>query len=192
MTNEYDRSMELKETSENEFRHICDDNGFSYMYIDQGKMTFSSGIWKSMSKRPDFLLSLPHIGSIFVDVKAYKESIFFKDVYKKMNAIPPKAFKIPVEEIFKYQVLQNETSLKVWFAIMPVQDDTITKYIYFIPIDRVERFISSVHRKNLKWSYTQVPVECFTDINRLTQNKCVFCKMKYCEKLEELQNKVEL
>ena len=186
MTREYDRSMELKEQSEKLFRVKCDENNYTYMYIEQSKMTFSSKIWRDMTKRPDYILSLPHIGSIFVDVKAYTEHIFYKDAFNKMDRSPPKAFTITREELLKYLALQEETSLKVWFAIMSVQEDVVTNDIHFLPVDRVQQFMASRHWNHPEWKYIQVPQNCFTDCSRLAHNICGRCKHPYCEELDEI------
>lgn len=186
MTKEYDRAMKLKEQSEKLFRIKCDENDYTYMYIDQEKMTYSSKIWKDMSKRPDYILSLPHIGSIFVDVKAYTEHLFYKDSLEHMKKGVPKAFRIEVEEVMKYLTLQDETALKVWLAIMPVQEDTVTNDIHFLPIDRVTKFMAERHYTKPEWNYVQVPIPCSTDCSKLAHNKCGKCTWDYCEQLDEL------
>ena len=186
MTKDYDRKMKLKNDSERIFREKCDDNNYTYMYIEQSKMTFSSKIWKDMTKRPDYILSIPSIGSIFIDVKAYSEHLFCEPMLSLMDKAVPKAFRLDVLEVFKYSMLQEETAMKVWFAIISVQGDTVTSDIHFLPLDRVTKFMTVTHYLDPEWTYIQVPIECSTDISKLTYHKCGSCKMKYCEKIYEL------
>jgi len=187
MTKEYDRKMKLKEQSEKLFRDKCDDNHFTYLYIDQSQMKFSSTLWKDMaSKRPDYILSVPHIGSIFVDVKAKEERLFYKDVFVNyLNKQPPKAFRIDLEEVEKFKKLQNETSMKVWFAIMPHQEETVANEIFFFPVDKADKFIPIQHYDDPLWNYVQIPETCFSDCGKLAYNKCAKCQEKYCEKTKE-------
>jgi hypothetical protein len=182
---EYDRSMKLKDQSEKLFRDKCDDTDYTYMYIDQEKMTYSSKIWKDMTKRPDYILSVPHIGSIFVDVKAYSENLFYKDYFDSINKSPPKSFTFQFEELKKYQRLQSETSMKVWFAVASVQKDTVTNEMHFIPVDRVMNFISPEHYG--KWKFIQVSnPPCFTDCSKLAYNICARCDKKYCSNIIDI------
>jgi len=186
MTTDYDRNMKLKNDSERLFRVKCDENHYTYMYIDQEKLTFSSKMFEQLTKRPDYILSIPNIGSIFVDVKAYKEHLFFKEPLEYKNKAVPKAFRLDVDEIRKYIRLQEETSMKVWYAVMSVQDNTVTSDIHFFPIDRIRKFMADIHNTNPEWGYVQVPIECSTDSSKLAQNKCGDCRKKYCEELNEL------
>ncbi len=186
MTSDYDRKMKLKNDSERFFRVKCDENNYTYMYIEQSKMTYSSKIWQDMTKRPDYILSIPHIGSIFVDVKAYSEHLFFKKALESKNKVVPKAFRIDVNEINKYLRLQEETAMKVWFAIMSVQEDTVTSDVHFLPVERITKFMAERHFTNPLWNYAQVPIGCSTDCSKLAYNKCANCKIKYCEQLNDL------
>lgn len=62
---EYERAMKLKEQSEKLFREKCDENDYTYMYIDQEKMTFSSKLWKSLSKKTGLFIDNTHTGPFF-------------------------------------------------------------------------------------------------------------------------------
>jgi len=179
-----ERMEQLQSVSEKLFRKACSENDFAYMYIDQSKETFASKIWKS--KRPDYLMSIPHMGSIFIDVKAYKEDIFYRKAYEKLEESPPITFNIDLDELYRFNELQDITSMKVWFAIMPVHNDTVTEGIFFLPVDRVEKFKRERHRLWKNWFFVQVPKKCCSEGINITTNVCINCKKKYCERLDEL------
>ena len=120
-----------------------------------------------------------------MDVEAYIPKVFYKNEYEYFKKSPPEAFSFDVEEVLKYKGLQNETSLKVWFAVMPVHDNIVANEIYFIPLDRIDKFMMQRHYAK-KWPYVQVPKPCFTDCSRLAYNICVRCRHKYCEEIVEL------
>ncbi len=185
MTEDYDIKMELKEQSEALFREKCNDNDYTYMYIEQSQMTFSSKMWKDLTKRPDYLLSLQSIGSVFVDVKARSEKLFFEDAFKQLKKQPPAAFRIDLEELKKFKNLQNETSLKVWFAVTPYTEKTVINEVYFFPVDKVDKFCPNKHLDDPSWKYVQIPKSCFSDCSRLAHNKCAKCDKKYCMEIDK-------
>ena len=61
--------MNLNNKSEEEFRLWLDKNKIPYWYIDQSIESFSPRLRELMFKRPDFMILLPNVGLMFVDVK---------------------------------------------------------------------------------------------------------------------------
>lgn len=184
MTSDKERRNKLQNKSERLFRKLCNENEFAYMYIDQQKDTFSSNIWKS--KRPDFLISVPNISSLFIDVKALDEIIFWKDAYEELDESPPRAYRFEVDEILRFRELEKITSMKVWFIVYGVKDDTVTNQYGMIPNDRIFKFIRDRHIDWNSWNYIQVPVPCLTGETDLAFNICSICEDKYCTKVDKL------
>jgi hypothetical protein len=156
---EMTEATDLQKQSEQLFRDKCDENNYTYLYIDQTQETYSSKIYKDKSKRPDYLLSLESIGSIFIDVKAREEILFFEDVFlNDLKKQPPRAFKLNLDEIKLFKNLQHQTSLSVWFAVTPYQKGTsgqrgiVANEIYFFPVDKVEKFCPSKHFDDPSWT----------------------------------------
>ncbi|HUU88341.1 MAG TPA: hypothetical protein VMX17_11375 [Candidatus Glassbacteria bacterium] len=175
----------LQEQSEQLFRDKCDENNYTYLYIDQTQRTYSSKIYADYSKRPDFLLSLECIGSIFFDVKAKKEVLFFEDVFKNdLKKQPPTAFWLTLEEIKLFKNLQHQTSISVWFGVTPYHGQTVASEIYFYPVDKVEKFCPSKHYADPSWKYVQIPKTCFSYASELAKNKCSDCKNEYCKEVD--------
>jgi hypothetical protein len=186
MTEEFDKYLKVNIESEKMFREKCDENNYTYMYIDQNIDKFSSKIYKDKSKRPDYILSVPYLGSIFVDVKAYTEREFFADSLKQKGKRVERAYWMKKDEILKFINLQEETTMKVWFAVIPTRNNNLLNETHFLPIDIARKFMGERHRTKNEWDYVQVPIECFRECNKLATNKCGFCKNKYCEQLEDL------
>ena len=190
---DYIRAIGLKEQSENLFREKCDENNFAYMYLEHEQASYCSEIWKDMNKRPDYILSIPDIGSVFIDVKAFGSILFYQDAFKFMNKTPPKAFTINRDELSEYIRLQKKTSIKVCFAIMLMEDNQVTPDMYFLPVDRVKKFSNIRPRDYHSWKYIQVPINCFTKCSQLLQDRCNICRHRYCEELEnilDIQNSI--
>jgi hypothetical protein len=177
----------LERQSEQLFIDKCNENHYTYLYIDQTQKTYSSKIYEDFSKRPDFLLSIESIGSIFVDVKARKEIFFFEGVFKHvLNKQPVKAFYLDKEEIKCFQNLQHLTSINVWFAVTPYQGTTVYgDEIYFFPVDKAERFCPSKYLEDPAWKYVQIPKSCFCHTDELAKNKCLDCKYRYCDEIDK-------
>jgi len=188
ITEEFDRNLKVNLESEKMFREKCDENHYTYMYIDQNFDKYSSKIYEEKSKRPDYILSIPHLGSIFIDVKGYSEKLFFEDSLKFNKEHSQSAFWLKKDEIFRFVKLQEETSIKVWFAVIPVRGDSPMSQLFFLPVDRALKFIAERHKIKPEWDYVQIPLSCFIDCSKLAQNKCGGCKRKYCDEVEELLN----
>lgn len=162
------------------FREKCDENSYIYLYIDQNVDKYSSKIYKDRSKRPDNIMSVPHLGSIFVDVKAYKEQLFYADALRKKDLRVPKSFWLKRDEILQFIILQEETSMKVWFAVIPTKDNIPLNETHFLPVDVALKFMSERHRNQPEWKYVQIPIDCFKECGRLAKNQCGNCKNQYC------------
>jgi hypothetical protein len=183
---DYIKALGLKEQSENLFREKCDENNFTYMYLEHEQAAYCSEIWKDMNKRPDYILSIPNFGSVFIDVKAFGSNQFYKDVFKILNKTPPMAFSISKDELSEYFRLQEETSINVWYAIMLIQDNQATPDMYFLPVDRVKKFSNIKQRDYHSWKYIQVPINCFTKCSHFMEDRCNICQHRYCEELENI------
>ena len=92
------------QAAEDRFRAWLDRCTLPHIYVEQSPLTLPSGL-KGEIKRPDFLVGIPAIGTIAVDVKA-------KSVYGDTIII----------DAYEHRTLLNfETffSMSVWFACFP-------------------------------------------------------------------------
>lgn len=112
------REAELK------FRDWLDRHRIPYLYISQEIATFSESMREYFGgKRPDFMILLPNLGFIFVDVK-YKK---IDERYKK--------FPLDSLETTKYSSLQRKFNLHIWYVLSNESFDY--KTWFWIPVSKV-------------------------------------------------------
>jgi hypothetical protein len=111
--------MDIKEKGdkgEEALNRWLDDNGLSYLYIDQSEDTFAS-LFRTKLKRPDFLVLLESIGMIAVDAKNYTLSggvytLNMEQEFQKALTFE-RLFRIPLW----YAYLHVEDTQEVWYWI---------------------------------------------------------------------------
>lgn len=89
--------MTQLETCENKFKEWLDKKNYGYLHISQDPTTFSD-FFRHFSKRPDFLIAIPSISIIAVDVKywgRYDNFLFDEKEVKNFNAFE-RHLRIPV------------------------------------------------------------------------------------------------
>ena len=91
--------------AEEKFKEWMDKNNIPYWYVDQSLDSFSPALRKFMIKRADFMILLPNLGLIFVDVKD-KEQL---EKYDK--------FTLSANEVDSYLDMQSIFNTRVWFAM---------------------------------------------------------------------------
>jgi len=110
--------------AERKFKEWLDKHNIPYLHLQQDMETISPALKNMFSgKRPDFLILLPNLGFIFVDVK-----------YKKLN-IEYKTYPIDSLETKKYSSLQRKFNLNIWFVIS--NEDFDYKTWLWIPVSKV-------------------------------------------------------
>ena len=143
-----------KKGSETEirFKEWLNKHNIPYLYLQQDTQTLSIAFKKYFSgKRPDFLVLIPNLGFIFVDVK-----------YKKLNS-EYKTYPIDSEETKKYSSIQRKFNLNIWYALS--NEDSDYKTWLWIPISKVfesgiPRFTSNMS----KMDFYAVPPQEFIQI----------------------------
>ncbi|MBD3252661.1 hypothetical protein GF386_02950 [Candidatus Pacearchaeota archaeon] len=122
---ESDRENKKKgKEAEINFREWLEKHNIPYLFLLQDTETLSRAFKKYFSgKRPDFLILIPNLGFIFVDVK-----------YKKLNQ-GYKTYPIDSEETKDYSSLQRKFGLNIWYVIS--NEDLDYKTWLWIPISKV-------------------------------------------------------
>jgi hypothetical protein len=134
--------MELEEENkkkgieaEEKFREWLEKHNIPYLYLQQDTQTISRAFQKNFSgKRPDFLILIPNLGFIFVDVK-----------YKKLSK-DYKTYPIDTEETKKYSSLQRKFNLNVWFVLS--NEDYNYKTWLWIPVSKVFESGRAIYKSN--------------------------------------------
>ena len=119
-----EKNKEKGDIVESKFKEWLDQHNIPYWYIQQDIKTFSLALKKYFgTKRPDFMILLPNLGFIFVDVK-----------YKKLNR-EYNSFPLDSEETTRYSNLQRNFNLQVWYALS--NEDYGYKTWFWIPVSKV-------------------------------------------------------
>jgi len=154
---------EKGDKTELEFKRWLDKHKIPYLYIHQNTETFSEAFRGFLGiKRPDFMILIPNLGFIFVDVK-----------YKRISKY--KTFPIDSKEVKKFSALQRKFNLPIWYVISNEEYDY--KTWFWIPVSKVleeglPKFISSKSKED----FFAVPLDNFIQISindsldRLFQN----------------------
>jgi len=166
-----DKNKQKGITAENQFRCWMDKNQIPYLYIRQETTTFSVSLRKEfLGKRPDFMILLPNLGFIFVDVK-----------YRKINN-KHKTYPLDLEETKKYSLLQRKFNMNIWYVISNETYDYGTWF--WIPIskaleDGAPKFISNKSKMDFFAVHLSKFIQISSDdsLDRLF-SKCFIRKIK--------------
>ena len=165
-----EKNVKIGEYHEKMFSNILDDHGIPYLYIDQSPKVehHSIALKGSKTKRPDFLVYLPTIGHIFIDVKArYK----IEDREKSNNS----KFYLLEGEINSIFSLQSYLLLPIWIAFVS-RNKNDDRNFYLIPISTLkiykDRLKEELHeqKKLLDYLFIRIPnsfLKNMLDINNL-------------------------
>ncbi len=143
---------------EDRFQQWLDKNGIPYWYIQQDIKTFSPALKKYMTKRPDFMVLIPHVGFILVDAEYKLPAEKYEDFY------------INTAETEQYCNLQNYFNLQVWYAFANEHDHY--KTWHWIPVSKV----LEIGKKEKKMftspsgGYCSIPMDKFIQISHSSGN----------------------
>jgi hypothetical protein len=143
------RSRDRGKIAEEKFRDWLKQAKIAYWYIQQDVDTFSPALKEYGAKRPDFMLLLPNLGTILVDVEQKTRL----DKYER--------FVFDAEETEKYINLLKNFNLQVWYVIS--NDDYAYKTWFWIPVIKVPDIGDKVQTKDGRWIYS-VDMEKFIQL----------------------------
>ena len=154
------KEIERKERlAENEFKKWLDRHEIPYWYIQQDVGTFSRALKKYMSKRPDFVILIPHVGFILTDVEYKRPAEKYRE------------FHINEEETKQYSNLQEYFNMQVWYVFS--HESYHFNTWFWIPAAKVIECGRSYRSSKTGEKYISVPIEKFImvsvtdDIGRL-------------------------
>lgn len=159
MISQQEKEEKSKEV-ESKFQKWLDKNNIPYWYIQQDIFTFSPALKKYMTKRPDFMILIPHVGFILVDAE-----------YKSPAEKYP-AFYIDAAETEQYCNLQNYFNLQVWYALSNERDHY--KTWYWIPALQVLEIAEKEKRifegPKERGKYCSIPMDKFIQVSHSSGN----------------------
>ena len=172
---------------ENAFADICNKFGCEHLHIRQGPgVEYSDKMRETGQKRPDFLVNIPNLTSLFVDVKV-------------RPAIPAgvasilsgeEAFSVDFKDFLKMKALENRMRISTWYAFIKKKNENeiYGSKIYLVPLSRVEKNIPShirekmLGKEEVKWDYIRIPFKCMNDWDTSIDlsDKCRGCPHNFC------------
>lgn len=156
--------------AEERFKALLESNNVPYLYIGQGPFGIErSGVLieQSKSKRADFLVNIPNMGTLLFDVKCRSKL--------PLKAAGERYFSLFVSEIDALHNLQKLVMLPVWLAFFDrskMGKAKTSDSFYFIPIIVIRKFMQEMfrhfqHEKELHdLKVLRLPNELFEVINQ--------------------------
>ena len=162
--------------AENEMKKILERRQYkslytgSFLQVNEQSKGFYLNIGNS---RPDFLVKIPSIGKIFIDVKCRK---MFEVEMKEEQKF--QFFSLNKDEISELYEIEKDIDIPIWIAIKDFSNYKKAKNtfpdnnFYLAPIGLIHKFIKKLNskagkRSNLFYSY-KIPAEIFTCTNTIS------------------------
>ena len=153
----------MNNQAEQEFKNWLDKNEIPYWYIQQDLETFSASLKRFFTKRPDFMILLPNLGFIFVDIKDQEPAIKYDKFY------------LSDEEVDKYVNLQRNFNIQVWFVI------SNSKYHYktwfWAPLSKITKAGFVFETKDKMRKCYSVPINEFVQVSENDTLDRIFTKL---------------
>lgn len=135
---------------ERHFKEWLDQHQIPHWYIQQDIDSFSPALKKYFTKRPDFMVLIPHMGFFLVDA-AYKRPAEKYD-----------QFFMDIQEVIQYSRLQRLFNLHVWYAIS--HEMVHFQTWYWIPVSKILEIGEKKITKNGR-EYYAVFIKDFTQLS---------------------------
>lgn len=171
---------------EDALKHRCNRWKCEYLEIVQEPGdAFSHEIRAQGSKRCDFLVNVPYVGPILIDVKTKKLS--------RVGRSSRPAFSVNKDDYERLHKLQDRMSLRVWYAFFRLRDgDSVDRgKAYLMPLSRVERYMKRPEiARILEKGFFYAPTDCMNECDEVLVIKdvCAHCEERsscgYTEKTQ--------
>jgi len=168
---------EVGDKGEDAFRDKCNKWGCEFLFISQEPgFDMSEKIRKSDEKRPDFVLTVPYIGPILVDVKTTKKS-------DRAGRDRTNSFRVILGEHDKLKRLEKEMNMRIWYAFFERKEDwsLVDDTVYFIPLARVDGYLNLTDAAASRArGYVYVPLNCMNKctVELQLHNLCAPCSRR--------------
>lgn len=177
-----ERALEDSVVGEKAFAKLCDHWGCEHLHIGQRLDETSSEMFRNKEKRPDFLVNVPDLSPIFVEVKTNTPW----RLQKKEWGVNHDTFRVNHEEFEKIQRFEHRLRISTWYSFFERAKHHVEESIaYLCPVSRLEKWIPLDKKGNPKnWKFIAAPIVC---MNKCTKNdfeisdKCLVCSVRLCE-----------
>lgn len=166
------------------FARLCDKWRCEYLHIGQEKDQLSSEMFRNNEKRPDFLVNIPNIAPIFVEVKVRS----IGQLRQEGDLSGYLAFSEDTASFRRIQNFERQMKISTWYAFIEKTNGTINETdVYLCPLFRMEKMIPPRVRDNpsIPWPFMLISKGC---TNRCSSNMdltdlCLSCRDRVCERL---------
>lgn len=162
--------------AENEMKRILERRQYkslytgSFLQISEQRQGFYLNIGNS---RPDFLVKIPSIGKVFIDVKCRK--LYEVEVAEEETF---KFFSLNTDEIFELSEIQKDMDIPVWIAIKDFANYKSENNrfpdnkFYIAPVSLISKYVKRLNSKfgkksGMFYSY-KIPAALFTCTNTIS------------------------
>ncbi len=172
---------------ENAFIAICNNFGCEHLHIRQERgEEFSDKMRQTGQKRPDFLINIPDLTSLFVDVKVRPA------ISAGVNGVlsGEEAFSVDFYDFLKMKALESRMRMSTWIAFIKKKNENeiYGSTAYLVPLSRVEKNLPKHVRDKLlsneevKWDYIRIPIKCMNEWDSIIdlRDKCQGCIKGFC------------
>ena len=130
------------------FQKWLDSHDLGYLRVDQERSTLPK-IFKDSIKRPDFLLLLPSIGFIAIDVKNY--------------TLQKNSYTLKIDrELERAISFEHYTRIYLWYAYRSKDDEGYKKWSFISAHRAMEKGIKKRNKK--KENYLEIEKKYFTEV----------------------------
>jgi len=170
----------------NAFAEICTNFGCEHLHIRQEKEDSSTGTKDMGHKRPDFLVNIPDLTSLFVDVKVRQQvEAGSSDVLSGIRA-----FEVDCHDYWKMKKLEGRMRITSWYAFIEMKGATgiYESSAFLVPLSRVEKnipdkILSKLEKDEEVFWRVRIPVRCMNewDVRIDLSDRCQGCVDQYCK-----------
>jgi hypothetical protein len=186
MMNDIDKKAK-GEDGEKKFSELCNQLDCEYLHITQGRVGFSSKMWSTEQKRPDFLVNITDVAPLFVDVKVRKKN--FVGLSERLSQVPGFLERYPSYKRMKN--FEESVGIRTWYAFFESHNDVIINSpAYLIPLSRIEKNVPEclkmmdINEESTDTGLFGIPIDCMNtwDSHGIDlSDKCRNCEKKHCE-----------
>jgi len=159
-------------TGEITFRKWLDEQDIGYLYISQEQYYYAKA-FKGNTKRPDFLMSLPSLGFISVDVKHHSIQQYDGEDCFTLN------IRNEVEKAVNFEDVSN---LPLWYAYFPKNSEERNRPSCWYFISARKALSEGVVRTKTNDPYLSIELEHFTCVEE-SQDLSPLLDFKFKNKL---------
>lgn len=165
------------------FARLCDKWRCEYLHIGQEKDQLSSEMFRNYEKRPDFLVNIPNIAPIFVEVKVRS----IASLRQEGDLSGYLAFGENTDGFTRIRNFERQMKVSTWYAFIEKTNGMINETVaYLCPLSRMEKMIPQRVREDpdISWPFILTSKKCMNQCSDYLdlRDRCFGCMDRVCER----------